>query len=402
MGVSVSATITVKRDREGSLERFHPWLFSGAIEKIEGAVQPGDLVLVRSATGGTLGYGHYGAGSIAVKMLTFAEELPGREFFRDRLQAAIGLRKTLGLLESKTTTAFRLVHGEGDGLPGLIVDLIGRSAVCEFHSVGMYAQRAMMTELLCELLGARLGAVRFRMDENVVTSAGGAASPVEGLVWTDGGAASEQFEVLEQGQRFIVDVAAGQKTGFFTDQRENRAIVARYVAGKAVLDCFCYSGGFASYAASAGAARITYVDSSKAALDLARRNIDLNGAGERSAGICADALKYLKDAPSDFDLIVIDPPAFVKHRGALTGGCKGYETINYHACAKVKPGGLVATFSCSQLVDTELFRRVAFKAAAKTGRRVRVLAQFRQAPCHPVSLYHPEGEYLKGLLLEVE
>lgn len=400
--MSEPVTIVLKKDREGSLARFHPWLFSGAIERIEGAPQPGDVVRVRGAGGAVLGYGHYGTASISVKMLTFSDQVPDREFFRNRLESAIKLRAMLGLLRSDTTTAYRLVHGEGDGLPGLIIDLLGRTAVCEFHSVGMFSQRSVIAELLRELLPDRLGVVRQRADENLITSGGSELASGDEIVWSESSVEGDQFEVLEHGHKFIVDVAAGQKTGFFTDQRENRAAVARYAAGKEVLDCFCYSGGFASYAARAGAKQITYVDSSKAALELAGKNIELNGGPGKSEGICADALKYLKDAPSCFDIIVIDPPAFVKHRGALTGGCKGYETINYHACAKVRPGGLVATFSCSQLVDRDLFRRVVFKAAAKTGRRVRILEEFRQGPCHPVSLYHPEGEYLKGLLLEVE
>jgi 23S rRNA (cytosine1962-C5)-methyltransferase len=399
--VSVSATIILKKDRTGSIERFHPWLFSGAIHRIEGAPKPGELVRVANASGATLGYGHYGTASIAVKMLTFSDQIPGDDFFREALQSALTLRRTLGLLESGATTAFRLVHGEGDGLPGLIVDMLGNNLVCEFHSAGMYAQRALITELLCALLGSRLSAVWHRADENLEASGGDKGAGQIELAWSRSAAIEDHFEVLEQGNRFVVDVARGQKTGFFTDQRESRGFVARYASGKSVLDCFCYSGGFGSYAARAGAKQITYVDSSKPALELAAKNIDLNGGTEVATGICADALQYLKEAPTDFDLIVIDPPAFVKHRGALTGGCKGYETINYHACAKVKQGGLVATFSCSQLVDTALFRRVVFKAAAKTGRRVRVLSEFRQAPCHPVSLYHPEGEYLKGLLLEV-
>lgn len=399
--MSEPVTIVLKKDRTGSIERFHPWLFSGAIHRIEGAPKPGELVRVANESGATLGYGHYGMAGIAVKMLTFSDRRPDRAFFRDTLQSAVQLRKTLGLLDSEETTAVRLVHGEGDGLPGLIIDMLGTNLVCEFHSAGMYAQRALFTELLCELLGSRISAVWHRADENLEASGGDKGAGHIERAWSKSATSEGQFEVLEQGHRFVVDVARGQKTGFFTDQRESRGSVARYASGKNVLDCFCYSGGFGSYAARAGAKQITYVDSSKPALELAAKNIELNGGAGIAEGVSADALQYLKDAPTYFDIIVIDPPAFVKHRGALTGGCKGYETINYHACAKVKPGGLVATFSCSQLVDTALFRRVVFKAAAKTGRRVRVLSEFRQAPCHPVSLYHPEGEYLKGLLLEV-
>ena len=362
----------------------------------------GDVVRVISHSGAILGYGHYGSATIAVKMLTFGTSIPDTDFFRAAMSSAVTLRRNLGLLDNHATNAFRLVHAEGDGLPGLIIDLLGTCAVVEFHSKGMLQQRAVLVELLRELLGERLRSVWCRTDPQI-EGAGAKDSKVESeLLWHDGTDSNAQFEILENGRRFIVDVAAGQKTGFFTDQRDNRELVSRYATGRDVLDCFCYSGGFGSYAASNKARSITFVDSSKPALELARRNIAANSPECVVEEACADALQYLKELPPKFDLIVLDPPAFVKHRGALTGGCKGYESVNYHGINKVRPGGFVATFSCSQLVGPELFRRVVFKAAQKTGRKVRVLHEFRQAPCHPTSIYHPEGEYLKGLFLAVE
>lgn len=395
-------TIRVKKGREESLERFHPWLFSGAIERAEGTPAVGDIVRVISHSGAVLGYGHYGSATIAVKMLTFGASAPDTDFFRAAMGSAVNLRRNLGLLDSQSTNAFRLVHAEGDGLPGLIIDLLGTSAVIEFHSKGMFQQRAVVVELLRELLGKRVSAVWSRTDPQIDGPGTKDLKAESELLWNDGGDSNPEFEIFENGRRFIVDVAAGQKTGFFTDQRENRELVSRYATGRDVLDCFCYSGGFGSYAGSSKARSITFVDSSKPALELARRNIGANAPGCAVQEICADALQYLKELPDSFDLIVLDPPAFVKHRGALTGGCKGYESVNYHGISKVRPGGFVATFSCSQLVGPELFRRVVFKSAQKSGRRVRVLHEFRQSPCHPTSIYHPEGEYLKGLFLAVE
>ena len=388
-------SVTVKKDREESLRRFHPWLFSGAIARVEGEPRAGDLVTVQSGGGEILGYGHYSDSSIAVKMLTFTDEYPGEEFLRNRIRSAANLRRTLGLLDNVETTAFRLVHAEGDGLPGLIVDVIGSAVVAEIHSGGMYRMRDLISEVIAAELGSRVEDVVIRVDENLAKS--GFEVPVAP---TPSGAGLRPFK--ENGHLFSADLEGGQKTGFFTDQRENRRIVAAFAKDKNVLDCFCYSGGFAAYAAKAGARAVTYVDASKSALELAKGNIERNAPGVPAEGVNADALHYLKGIPETYDLIVLDPPAFVKHRGALTGGCKGYESINYLGISRVRPGGIVATFSCSQLVTTDLFRKILFKAAQKSGRRVRVLAELRQAPCHPVSLYHPEGEYLKGLLLEVE
>lgn len=358
-------------------------------------LEEGRLVRVISATGETLGVGHWQVGSIAVRMLDFGASALHPEFFTERLQQAYDMRKALGLLRADNDCV-RLVHGEGDFLPGLVVDLYGSTAVMQAHSVGMHMERAAIAQALTELPG--IGAVYYKSDTTLPFKAG--LDPVNGYLL---GNESEALAV-ENGLRFNIDWLRGQKTGFFLDQRENRALLERYAHGREVLNMFCYTGGFSVYAMRGGAKRVVSVDSSAKAIALTRANVELNFPDDsRHSAIAEDAFKYLADMQDGaFDLIVLDPPAFAKHRGALKNGLLGYRKLNARAFDKIRPGGILFTFSCSQVVSKDAFRAAVFTAAAQSGRKVRILHQLTQGPDHPVSIYHPEGEYLKGLVLQVE
>lgn len=394
--------ITLKKHREESLLRFHPWVFSGAIAEIGGSPAEGDLVGVYSSEGKFLACGHYQIGSIAVRVLSFTTDKLGDEFWYDMIARAYEVRTAVGLADSETTNCYRLVHGEGDNLPGLIVDYYDGVCVLQAHSVGMFRAKKQICDALVRLYGDRLKAVYDKSSGTAPFKAG--LDLVDGYLYRKDGYVQDSESVLENGHKFIVDWTEGQKTGFFLDQRENRALVGRYSKGRNVLNLFCYTGGFSIYALASGAVHVDSVDSSAKAMALVEKNVALNGFGpEMHTGYCVDAIDFLKDAPEDkYDLMIVDPPAFAKHRGALNNALRAYQRLNAAAIAKVAPGGLVFTFSCSQVVNKESFELAVFSAAASVGRSVRIIDRLNQPADHSVSIYHPEGEYLKGLLLYVE
>ncbi len=408
--------IILKPRREESLLRYHPWVFSGAIAQIVGHPAEGDLVSVCSADGKLLACGHYQIGSIAVRILSFDEDPTLPDFWERMLLRAYQLREAYGLAQNERTNCYRLVHGEGDGLPGLIVDYYNGVCVLQAHSVGMFRAKNAICEALKTVYGERLKAVYDKSSGTAPFKAG--LDLVDGYLYKapdfdePSSCHTERSErisrdeliVLENGNKFLVNWQEGQKTGFFLDQRENRAAVGRLAAGRKVLNLFCYTGGFSIYALAGGAVHVDSVDSSQRAMDMVDRNVALNGfTPEQHTSYCADAIDFVKNVPDGaYDLIIVDPPAFAKHRGALKNALRAYQRLNAAAIAKVAPGGFVFTFSCSQVVDKEAFALTVFSAAAETGRSVRILDRLNQPADHSVNIYHPEGEYLKGLLLYVE
>ena len=391
--------IFLKRGKEESLARRHPWIFSGAIERIEGDPEEGDVVDVYARSGEFLARGHYQIGSITVRVLSFEQEEIDAAWWEARLRAAWAVRWAIGLIDSPDTDCYRLVHGEGDNLPGLVIDIYGDVAVVQAHSVGMYRSRQAICEALRTVYGDRLAAVYDKSAQTLPYKAETGA--VDGYLY--GGGASTERIVTEHGNRFHVDWGVGQKTGFFLDQRENRALVGHYSAGRTVLNTFSYTGGFSVYALAGGAREVVSVDSSATAVALAVRNAELNfGPDVHHEGVASDVFDYLKTTDKQFDLIILDPPAFAKHHKVLGNATKGYTRLNARALSQIAPGGILFTFSCSQAVSRELFRTTVFTAAAIAGRRVRILHQLTQPADHPVNIYHPEGEYLKGLVLYVE
>lgn len=394
--------IILKPHREESLLRFHPWVFSGAIAQVTGHPAEGDLVSVQAADGRLLACGHYQVGSIAVRILSFDEDPTRPDFWERMLSRALRLREACGLAGSATTTCYRLVHGEGDGLPGLIVDYYDGVCVLQAHSVGMFRAKGAICEALRAVYGPALKAVYDKSSGTAPFKAG--LDLIDGYLWQAPGFATDELAVLENGKRFLVNWNEGQKTGFFLDQRENRARVGALSRGRRVLNLFCYTGGFSVYALAGGAEHVDSVDSSQRAMDMVDRNVALNGfAPERHTSYCADAIDFVKNIPEGaYDLMIVDPPAFAKHRGALKNALRAYQRLNAAAIAKVAPGGFIFTFSCSQVVDKEAFALAVFSAAAETGRSVRILDRLNQPADHSVNIYHPEGEYLKGLLLYVE
>ena len=393
--------IILKKRREESLLRFHPWVFSGAIAQTVGNPAEGDVVSVYSADGQFLAAGHYQVGSIAVRVLSFETEVLGPDFWDVMLARAYAVREAAGLADAPDTDCYRLVHGEGDSLPGLIIDYYQGVCVFQAHSVGMFRAKKAICEALCRLYGDRLKAVYDKSSGTAPFKAG--LDLVDGYLYRAPGFESKELTVLEHGHKFIVDWTEGQKTGFFLDQRENRALVGKYAAGRNVLNLFCYTGGFSVYALAEGAQHVDSVDSSAKAMSLVDRNVTLNGFADRHGSFCADAIEFLRGVPEGkYDLMIVDPPAFAKHRGALDNALRAYQRLNAAAIGKVAPGGLVFTFSCSQVVDKEAFALAVFSAAAQTKRNVRILDRLNQPADHSVSIYHPEGEYLKGLLLYVE
>ena len=395
--------IILKKGREESLRRFHPWVFSGAIAQIVGQPSEGDIVGVFAQDGSFLAYGHYQVGSIAVRVLSFAgEDVFGADFWVNMIRRALSVREAAGLSNGLSTNCFRLVHGEGDGLPGLIVDWYDGVCVLQAHSVGMFRAKGAICEALKTVFGDRLKAVYDKSSGTAPFKAG--LELIDGYLYKAEGFSDDEQVVLENGNKFLVNWTEGQKTGFFLDQRENRALVGRYSSGRNVLNLFCYTGGFSVYALRAGAIHVDSVDSSKKAVEMVGRNMELNGFADSSHDdICADAIDFLREVPEDkYDLMIVDPPAFAKHRGALSNALRAYQRLNAAAISKVAPGGLVFTFSCSQVVDKEAFALAVFSAAAQSGRSVRILDRLNQPADHSVNIYHPEGEYLKGLLLYVE
>ena len=408
--------IILKKGRDESLRRFHPWVFSGAIATLEGPEPAeGDIVDVLSAGGEILGCGHWQIGSISVRILSFGTATLPENFWENRLGAALQARRALGLagegiMAATVTNCYRLVHGEGDGLPGLIVDWYDGVCVMQAHSAGMFKAREVIASALHEVYGNRLKAVYDKSSGTAPFKAG--LDLCDGYLFRqDGYTPSDDEYVLENGHKFSVDWENGQKTGFFLDQRENRARVERYAAGKNVLNLFCYTGGFSVYALAGGAKSVDSVDSSARAMEMTDRNIVLNGYGTSQDpaadaihhSYCCNALDFLHDAPEGkYDLMIVDPPAFAKHRGALHNALRAYQKLNADAIRKIAKGGIVFTFSCSQAVDKQAFALAVFSAAASTGRNVRILDRLNQPVDHPVSIYHPEGEYLKGLMLYVE
>lgn len=394
--------IILRKGREDSLRRFHPWVFSGAIAEIQGNPSEGDIVSVYASDGAFLAYGHYQIGSIAVRVLSFDDSALRPDFWEIMLSRALNVRKSCGLDGNPQTDCYRLVHGEGDNLPGLIIDYYGGVCVMQAHSVGMFRAKKQIAEALRRVYGDSLKAVYDKSSGTAPYKAG--LELVDGYMYRREDFSDDEQVVLENGHRFIVNWTEGQKTGFFLDQRENRALVGSLAKGRNVLNLFCYTGGFSIYALAEGALHVDSVDSSRKAMMMVDRNVALNGFDEsQHTSLCCDAIDYLKGVPEGkYDLMIVDPPAFAKHRGALKNALRAYQRLNAAAISKVAPGGFVFTYSCSQVVDKEAFALAVFSAAAQAGRSVRILDRLNQPCDHSVNIYHPEGEYLKGLLLYVE
>ncbi len=388
--------IYLKPKKEQSLMRFHPWVFSGAIQRIDGKPEEGELVEVYSFDKIFLGSGHYQVGSISVRILSFVNKPIDEAFWVNAIKQAYRMREALGLIV-ETNDTYRLVHGEGDGLPGLIVDVYGDTAVMQAHSVGMHLEREMIGRILTEVVPA-VNNVYYKSETTLPYMA--PIDPHDGYLI---GSNVDIQLATENGLQFRVDWLRGQKTGFFIDQRENRMLLEHYSRGRSVLNMFCYTGGFSVYALRGGATQVHSVDSSARAIEITDANVQLNFPDdERHTSFAEDAFKYLNNNQTEYDLVVLDPPAFAKHRDALRNALKGYQRLNAKGISRIKPGGILFTFSCSQVVSREQFRLAVFSAAAETGRKVRILHQLTQPADHPVNIYHPEGEYLKGLVLYVE
>jgi 23S rRNA (cytosine1962-C5)-methyltransferase len=393
----IIAKIFLKPGKEQSLKRFHPWVFSGAIAKSEGKPEEGDPVNVYSADGEFLAMGHCQIGSIAVRILSFEPANPDIDFWKMKIEKAWNLRKSIGITQNTETNVFRLIHAEGDGMPGLIVDFYNGTAVIQMHTVGMFLVREMIVQALKDVIGEQLKAVYDKSAKTLPFKAD--ISAEDGYLLGEEG----ESEVLENGLRFKVDWLEGQKTGFFIDQRENRLLVQHFSKNRDVLNMFCYTGGFSFYAMKGSARLVHSVDSSAKAIELTNQNVQLNFAEDtRHEAFAADAFEFMRNIKDKYDLIILDPPAFAKHRDAVHQALQAYKRINTRAFEQIRSGGIVFTFSCSQVVSKEKFREAVFSAAAISGRNVRILHQLTQPADHPVSIYHPEGEYLKGLVLYVE
>lgn len=388
--------IVLKSGKEQSVRRYHPWIFSGAIKKTYGYPGEGDLVDVYDNKDTFLATGHYAPGSIAIRILTFEQKTIDNSFFREKIKRAIDYRKSIGIIGNPEINVYRLVHGEGDGLPGLIIDYYNGVAVMQQHSLGFYKIRKEISSILAELLGDQLVAIYDKSEGTLPHMAD--VNPKNEFLYGNSGPAS----VIENGYKFRIDWTTGQKTGFFIDQRDNRKLIEKYSDGRDVLNMFGYTGGFSVYAMK-NASLVHTVDSSFSAIELANENIKLNfGEDKRHEAIKTDAFEYLENIKDKYDLIILDPPAFAKHNNVLSNALQGYKRLNIKAIEQIRPGGIIFTFSCSQVVSRENFRKSVFAAAANTGRNVRILHQMSQPPDHPVNIYHPESEYLKGLVIYVE
>ena len=389
--------IYLKKGKEESPKRFHPWIFSGAIQRTEGDLEEGEVVRVITAGGDFIAVGHYQIGSIAVRVLSFSDVDIDNEFWKSRLLSAYNMRRSVGIVDNPQNNTYRLVHGEGDNIPGLVIDIYGNTAVMQAHSVGIHQQRMAIASCLVEIAGGLIKNVYYKSETTLPYKA--ELGQEDGFII--GG--SDDNVAMENGLKFHVDWLKGQKTGFFVDQRENRSLLERFAQGKKVLNMFCYTGGFSFYAMRGGAELVHSVDSSAKAIELTTRNVEMNFPGDkRHEAYCEDAFKYLDRMGDRYDLIILDPPAFAKHRGALHNALKGYTRLNLKAFEKIQKGGILFTFSCSQVVTKDNFRNAVFTAAALAGRKVRILHQLHQPADHPINIFHPEGEYLKGLVLYVE
>jgi 23S rRNA (cytosine1962-C5)-methyltransferase len=396
--MSILPKIILAPGKEQSLKRFHPWVFSGAVKKMPSPLQEGEVVEVYSHQQEFLGTGHYQVGSIAVRIFSFDPVTPDLTFWKSKISQAYAFRRVLGLTDGADTNVYRLVYAEGDSLPGLIVDIYHETAVLQAHTVGMYRVREQLAQALREVVGPGLRAVYDKSAETLPHKAG--LEPQNGYLW---GAPADDRVVTEKGNSFLVDWEGGQKTGFFIDQRENRELLAQYAQGKSVLNTFCYTGGFSVYALNAGASLVHSVDSSKKAIGMTDRNAGLNPdrPGQHES-FAMDTFQFFKDKAGIYDIIILDPPAFAKHHNVRHNAVMGYKRLNAEAIAKIKPGGLLFTFSCSQVVDKYLFQNTVMAAAIAAGRKIKVMHHLSQPADHPVSIFHPEGEYLKGLVLYVE
>ena len=389
--------IYLKKGKEESIKRFHPWVFSGAIQKMDNDIEEGETVDVIACDGSFMGRGHYQIGSIAVRLLCFREEPIDADFWNKRLSAALKMRQMTGIADNPNNNTYRLVHGEGDNLPGLVIDCYGETAVMQAHSIGMHVCREQIVQELVKVMGTRITNVYYKSETTLPFK----ADIEQENMFLYGG--TDDTVAVENGLKFRVDYLRGQKTGFFVDQRENRLLLERLSKGKKVLNMFCYTGGFSVYAMRGGAEMVHSVDSSPRAIELTNDNVRLNfGDDSRHEAVCEDAFKYLDRAGENYDIIILDPPAFAKHRAALHNALKGYTRLNMRAMKKIKRGGIIFTFSCSQVVTKDNFRNAVFTAAAQAGRNVRILHQLHQPADHPINIYHPEGEYLKGFVLYVE
>lgn len=398
--------VRLRKGKEESLKRFHPWVFSGAIAAIDEGIAEGDVVRVLTNTGDFIAVGHYQEGSIAVRVLTFSDVQIDDKFWHSRLLSALQMRQAIGIADNPNNNTYRLVHGEGDNLPGLIIDVYGQTAVMQAHSIGMHLCRKEIARALVDVMESRISHVYYKSETTLPFMT---ADDMNGFLYGN----SDDNIATENGLKFRVDWLKGQKTGFFVDQRENRSLLEHYARGKRVLNMFCYTGGFSFYAMRGGAELVHSVDSSAKAIELTKQNVELNFPGDaRHEAFCEDAFKFLEgigmpkansQKPTvSYNLIILDPPAFAKHRGALHNALKGYTRLNQKAFEKIEKGGILFTFSCSQVVTKDHFRNAVFTAAALAKRKVRILHQLHQPADHPINIYHPEGEYLKGLVLYVE
>ena len=394
----MSKLIILRKGKEGSLKRFHPWVFSGAVHHTEGDLTEGDIVEVLNNEGRFVALGHWQVGSIAVRVLTFNRQKIDLEFWKKRLTTALDVRTSIGVAGTAYNNMYRLVHGEGDNLPGLIIDIYGENAVMQAHSVGMHVSRMQIAEALKAVMGDTLKAIYYKSETTLPFKA--SLGQENGFILGE----SNDNVAIENGLKFHIDWLKGQKTGFFVDQRENRSLLERYSHGRKVLNMFCYTGGFSVYAMRGGAELVHSVDSSAKAVDLVNSNIELNFPGDkRHKAFAEDAFRFLDEMKEGaYDLIILDPPAFAKHKDALKNALRGYTKLNVKAFEKIPAGGILFTFSCSQAVNKDQFRMAVFTAAAMAKRKVRILHQLHQPADHPINIYHPEGEYLKGLVLYVE
>ena len=390
-------SVYLKKGKEDSLKRFHPWIFSGAIAKMDEDIAEGDFVRVFTSYDEFIAVGMYQIGSIAVRVLSFDDITIDRAFWETHLRSALDMRKAIGLLDNPQSTTYRWVHGEGDNLPGLVVDCYGDTAVMQAHNVGIHLNRKEISEAMVNVADGRIKNIYYKSETTLPFKA-----DVEHENEFIYGKMVDDVTV-ENGLKFHVDWLRGQKTGFFVDQRENRHLLETYAKGRSVLNMFCYTGGFSVYAMRGDAKLVHSVDSSAKAIELTNRNIEMNFPGDkRHEAFCEDAFKFLDANDNKYDLIVLDPPAFAKHRAALRNALKGYTRLNVKGLQCIKPGGILFTFSCSQIVTKENFRNAVFTAAVQANRKVRILHQLHQPADHPINIYHPEGEYLKGLVLYVE